>query len=39
MIGAGDCEEIDGMKIGKRKRSTQRKLPAASLCPPKIPHD
>jgi hypothetical protein len=25
MIGDGDCEEIDGMKIGRGNRSTQRK--------------
>jgi hypothetical protein len=39
MLGDGDCEEIDGMKIGKGNRSTRRKPAPAPLCPPQIPHD
>jgi hypothetical protein len=39
MIGEGDCGEIDGMKIGRRNRSTRRKPAPAPLCPQQIPHD
>jgi hypothetical protein len=31
MIGDGDCGEIDGMKIGRGKRSTRRKPAPAPL--------
>jgi hypothetical protein len=36
---SGDCEdgEFGGMKIGKGKRNTRRKLAPVPLCPPQIP--
>jgi hypothetical protein len=39
MIDEGDCGAIDGMKISRGNRSTQRKPAPAPLCPLQIPHD
>jgi hypothetical protein len=39
MIVEGDCGAIGGMKIGRGKPSTRRKLAPAPLCPPKISLD
>jgi hypothetical protein len=39
MIDDGDCGAIDGTKIGRGNRSTQRKPASVPLCPPQIPHD
>jgi hypothetical protein len=30
---------VGGMRIGRRNRSTRRKLAPVPLCPPQIPHD
>jgi hypothetical protein len=32
------CGTVSGM-IGRRNRSSQRKLAPVQLCPPQIPHD
>jgi hypothetical protein len=34
-----ECGAIDGMRIGRGDRSTQRKPAPVPLCPPQIPHD
>jgi hypothetical protein len=34
-----ECGVVDGMRIGRGNRSTQRKPASEPLCPPKIPHD
>jgi hypothetical protein len=34
MIDEDDCGAIGGIKIGRRNRSTRRKLAPAPLCPP-----
>jgi hypothetical protein len=39
IIDDGDCGAIDGMKIGRGKRSTRRKPAPVPLCPSKIPRD
>jgi hypothetical protein len=39
MIGEGDYEAIDGMKIDKGNRSTRRKRAPVPLCPRQIPLD
>jgi hypothetical protein len=31
--------EFDGMRIGKKNRSTRRKPAPVPLCPPQMPHD
>jgi hypothetical protein len=39
MIYDGDCEAIDGMRIGRGNRSTRRKPAPVPLYPPYIPYD
>jgi hypothetical protein len=34
-----ECGVVGRMRIGRENRSTRRKLPPVSLCPPQIPHD
>jgi hypothetical protein len=34
-----ECAAVDGMRIGRVNRSTQRKPVPEALYPPQIPHD
>jgi hypothetical protein len=38
-IGGDECGSVCGIRIGRGKRSTQRKPDPMPLCPPQIPHD